>query len=45
MCEGVDVWITHIGGIQEIQSCYKSGDGKSTQIIYLWAFAYFESDV
>jgi hypothetical protein len=44
MCEGVDVWITHIGGYRKYNPAIKA-EMANPQIIYLWAFAYFESDV
>jgi hypothetical protein len=41
MCEGVEVWITHIGGYPGKYNPAKTGDGcKFTQIIYLWTFTF-----
>jgi hypothetical protein len=46
MCEGVDVWITHIGGYPgKYNPILKQRWRQILKIIYLRAFAYPESDV
>ncbi len=40
-CEGVDVWMTHIGGYPGRYNIrVREETGKPTQAIYLWPFAY-----
>jgi hypothetical protein len=38
----VEVWITHIGGYPGKYNPAIKGEMQITQIIYLWAFTYFD---
>jgi hypothetical protein len=44
MCEGVDVWITYWWVSRKYNPAIKA-EMAANPLIYLWAFAYFESYV
>jgi hypothetical protein len=46
MCEGVEVWITHIGGYPgKYNPAIKAEMAANSPKLFIWTFTYFEGDV